>query len=233
MNHWTEEKLNWYIEAGTHSEYPRIFVPLIKERLLPGDTLLDIGSGPGLFALSLTPWVKAVYNIDSQALPLKYLQQKAREKNNASIFCLQGEWPEMELDLQVSASLSAFTSPAIMEAEKSLEKMISHTNRTIFFIAPASRGKFFYPTDKKSGPPPYEKTLKALEKMRLSFTHKLIDFDFGQPISSLQEGARFLSHQLTIPLSQALDHARSIVTSHPSGLYLPNPRRAAFIEIIL
>ncbi len=225
--------MDWYIQACTHSEYPRIFVPLIKERLLPEDTLLDIGSGPGLFALSLAPWIKALYNIDSQALPLKYLQQKAREKNYASIYCLQGEWPAMELDLQVSVSLSAFTSPAIMEDEKSLGKMISHTTRTIFFIAPASREKFFYPTDKKSGPLPYQETLRALEKMNLSFTPKLIDFDFGQPISSLQEGARFLSHQLAIPLSQALDHARDIATSHPSGLYLPNPRRAACIEICL
>lgn len=78
---WNKERIEKYEEATSLLNYPEI--PLkgfFQDIVRPNDTLLEIGSGPGVVSLYLAPLCKHLVAIDSDKVACDYLRNKAEEK---------------------------------------------------------------------------------------------------------------------------------------------------------
>ncbi len=229
---WNTDRLRWYLQAGKHSDYPRVFIEKIKPFLRPEDVLLDIGSGPGLFSRELVAHVKKVYNLEPDPLPRKYLEKVTG--NCEKIEILPGSWPEeFPEEIFADVTISAFSGSQVMSREESLKKICRHTCRHVFLIAPAGPKDFGSGLERATSPLPYRETEAALKKLDLIYQLELISFDFGQPVQDMEEATSFLSQQLRISPQMARNHASRIARPDGEGLYLPNLRRSALIRIDL
>ncbi|MEW6171696.1 MAG: class I SAM-dependent methyltransferase [Bacillota bacterium] len=105
---------------------------LAKGALHPGASVLDIGSGPGVYALLFAPYVRAVVSLDSSVKMCAILKEQAAERGITNITVINASWEEIEpatagwgerFDLTF-ASLT----PAVRDPE-SLMKMVAASCR--------------------------------------------------------------------------------------------------------
>ncbi len=95
---------------------------LFKEGLVCRESVvLDIGSGPGTFALPLARLVSHVFALDPASKMLDKLMEEARGKGLSNIIPLCIRWQETSFEREFDLVLASF-SPAIRSAE-SLMKM--------------------------------------------------------------------------------------------------------------
>ncbi|MTI94140.1 MAG: methyltransferase domain-containing protein [Firmicutes bacterium] len=235
MKQWTEESLAWYIEAGRRSQYPKAILDKLRPHLRSDDVLLDIGSGPGLYALALYQEIKEIYNLDSQGLALEFLRGQAKAMGANNIHIVEGVWPDADFQRSVDVVLAAFSSGQVMRDAASIRKMLALGPRMLVFVAPAKTGKKFFrdrsSRDNGDRRPAHQQTLDILTELGLTYSCEELDIDFGQPVANLEEAAAFLSEQLRIDALKARQHAEKIGFPTDYGWYLPNPRHTALIIV--
>lgn len=96
--------------------------------LRPGVRVLDIGAGPGNFALPLARVAAEVVAVEPAAAMLRILRERAAREGISNITCVQATWQEIDLDARgwrgsfdlVFASMSPGVQNAAM-----LEKMMA------------------------------------------------------------------------------------------------------------
>ncbi len=63
----------------------------------PQGTVVDVGAGPGVFALPLASRVKAVVAVDSSRVMLSILRRQARRLSLDNVTCVNASWEEAEV----------------------------------------------------------------------------------------------------------------------------------------
>lgn len=231
MRGWTEKNLRWYLQAGQWSQYPDGVLAKIIPRLRPHHTVLDIGCGPGLYALAIAPLVKQVLALDCSGMVLQTLGELAWKRNLPNIRCLEATWPQAEIPKPVDIVISAFSGPRVMNRRESLSKIMNLGAEIIYLVAPGQyRPPFAWPHHRETHTDA-DATLALLEEMGLAPAKQELLMDFGQPVMDWLEAGEFLSDFLRIPRDQALEHAKLIGKPHTQGIYLPNPRNIVLICI--
>ncbi len=231
MRGWSSKAIDWYLRAGKWSQYPSLILAEIIPQLKPQHRVLDIGCGPGLYALALAPLVKEVLALDHWGVVLGVLEEQARQRKLTNIRCLQGTWPDVRLETPVDIVLSAFSGSRVMNSRQSLTKIMSLGADTIYLVAPGTYQPPFAWPHHIGGHSDAGATLALLAQMDIAFTRQDLSLDFGQPVEGWAEAREFLGDFLRIPQAQALEHAKSIGRPHSQGLYLPNPRNVVLIKI--
>ena len=231
MRGWNSKTLDWYLQAGEHSQYPKRVLNEIVPHLKPEHIVLDIGCGPGLYALTIAPLVNRVLAMDRQALALEKLEALARQRGLKNIRCIVSDWPQAEMRDEVGIIISAFSSGQVMNSCDSIGRMLSLKPQGIFLVAPGEYTPPFGWSAATDSNPNFEDTTSLLTRMGLNYKVKQMSIDFGQPVRDLEEGAVFLSWFLNISDSTARKHLNTIATPHSHGLYLPNPRNVVLIQV--
>lgn len=233
---WTQRRISWYYRAGLHSQYPGKVLDIIKPYLKKEDELLDLGGGPGLFALKLSPLIRQYHCLDTHPLPLKALRKRAREQGQRNITTYKGFWPREHPGVQVDITMAAFTTGPMLQEKESLERMVTTSRRQLFLIVPGQVEKTTFHWPKRGRLPqnsPCTNTLQILKELKLTHELHLLDLDFGQPVHNKKEGLDFLVKQLKIPFKEARSHFFQIAQPYKGGYYLPNSRQTAVILVQL
>lgn len=231
MRGWDSKTINWYARAGKWSQYPSAILAEITPQLQRHHTVLDIGCGPGLYALALAPLVKEVLALDSKGIVLEALEKLAQHQNLTNIRCLQETWPDVKIETPVDIILSAFSGGQVMNSRHSLTSILKLGAGTVYLVAPGTYRPPFAWTQHREISAHASTTMDLLEQMDIAYTRQDLTIDFGQPVADWSEAEEFLSYFLRIPRPQALEHGRRIATPHRQGLYLPNPRNVVLIKI--
>lgn len=227
MRGWNEKSIEWYLRAGEYSQYPRLVLDEIIPHLEADMTVLDIGCGPGLYALALSPLVKKIYAMDRQKIVLDTLAGHSKASN---ISYLHEDWPNTTLRGPVDVIISAFGSGQTMNSKEGITAMLNLKPKLIFLVAPGDyTPPFGWHADKFSESA--DRTTDLLTELGLHYATQHLRIDFGQPVRDWEEASDFLSSFLRISPTQALEHAQNIAVQHPWGLYLPNPRNAVIIKV--
>ncbi|MBP2638008.1 MAG: Methyltransferase domain protein [Firmicutes bacterium] len=123
----------------TKQTHQKIIDNLICQRAFePGDTLLDIGCGPGTYALPLAAKGIVVTGLDTAGQMLTALQTKAEKAGLASmITSWQADWNELPSEPAYDVTFAA-KSPAINDYD-SLMKMTKVTRKTCCLIGFAGK----------------------------------------------------------------------------------------------
>ena len=232
MNSWCEQKIDWYLRAGEHSQYPSLILEEVLPWLKPEYTVLDIGCGPGVYSLTISPFVKQVLALDKDQHALNALAVQAEERHLNNISCLHQEWPQVNLGHKVDVVIGALGSGKIMTETKSLEVITTLGPQLAFLVAP---GKYLPPFGWKQHRPKSavtgKDTLSLLTQLGVNFNSKAISLDFGQPVKDMAEATEFLARFLKISPDLARGQAHSIARPHSHGLFLPNRRNLILIRL--
>lgn len=231
MRGWSKQSLDWYISAGQQSQYPREVLKSILPSLKPRDSVLDIGCGPGLFVLPIAPLVREVFALDRQHSALAVLRQQASLKALENITCILGDWPGDWPQQKVDVVISAFSGSQVMVRKDSLEKILLSAQREVWLAAPGTDTPPFQCTVPQGSHPNGQGTIALLRELGSKFSSQELTIDFGQPVSTPEEGSEFLSQFLNISPEQAKEHFAQVAQARPWGWYLPNPRNVILIHI--
>ncbi len=85
-------------------------------------SLLDVGAGPGRFALALAPKVARVVAVDPSPVMLSLLRREARRTDIDNVTTVEGRWEDVVVD-QADVVLCSYVLPLIEDAAGFLAKL--------------------------------------------------------------------------------------------------------------
>jgi SAM-dependent methyltransferase len=94
-------------------------------------TVLDVGAGPGRFALALAPRVARVVAVDSSATMIDLLAKGARRFGLANVEAVQGAWPDVDV-AAAQVSLCSYVLPLIADVGPFLRRLDAATTERAF-----------------------------------------------------------------------------------------------------
>jgi SAM-dependent methyltransferase len=103
---------------------------LARARRVTGSrtTVLDVGSGPGRFALALAPRAHEVVAVDVSPAMLAVLRRRARRLGITNVRTVAGSWEEVEVE-PADVTLCSYVVPVVEDAAPFLRKLDAVTNR--------------------------------------------------------------------------------------------------------
>ncbi|HSH23106.1 MAG TPA: class I SAM-dependent methyltransferase [Acidimicrobiales bacterium] len=115
--------------AGTAATDP--LTERVGSVLRPGDTLADVGCGPGRFSLALAPAVRRVVGIDPSPVMVSLLRREARRSGLDNVDTVTGRWQDVHIDA-VDVGLCSYVLPLIEDAGRFLSKLDATCRRHAF-----------------------------------------------------------------------------------------------------
>jgi SAM-dependent methyltransferase len=113
-----------------------------KMELASGDTVLDIGSGPGRLAIPIAKRVKSVTAIDPSRAMLVYLQENMEKGDVKNITCINKRWEDIELgvDIMPHDVVIASGSLVMFDIQEALAKIDAAARRYVYLFTSAGKG---------------------------------------------------------------------------------------------
>jgi len=114
--------------ARTHEDP---FVPIVRQALSPGSTLLDVGSGPGRHTLALVPDAAHITAVDPSAAMLGLLKQDLADGGIKNVTAVEAEWMQAEVEPADVVICSHVLYP-IADVVPFIAKLEAHARRRVF-----------------------------------------------------------------------------------------------------
>lgn len=234
MKTWSPKAIDWYMRAGECSDYPRLILDRILPQVRPTDAVLDIGCGPGVYALALAPYVQLVLALDRERQAVDSLAAQAASRGISNITCLHQTWPNYRLPSpKIDVAISALASGEIMTGQRSIMALVGLKPRLTFLVAPGQYlPPFGWEQHRQRSACHGGDTQNFLGQLGIRYTAEDINLDFGQPVKDMAEAVEFLAAFLKIPAADARQQARAIAKPHRLGLYLPSRRNLQLITLV-
>lgn len=128
----------------------------VLSRMSPDATLLDIGAGPGAWAMLLAQHIAQVTAVDCSPTMLDYLRENLLAAAVANVTVVEGAWPDVDVPVH-DFSLCAHAVYGVPDLPGFVERMMAVTRRTCFLVlraplaggitAEAARHLWGYPLD--------------------------------------------------------------------------------------
>lgn len=233
MIEWSEERIAWYYRATRESEYPRLMVEKIRPYLKPEAKVLDLGSGPGAFALALAPFCREVIALDQNREVLAALEAELRKRGITNVRVITGVWPLVETE-PVDVTVSAYTGESVVVELSGVEAILKKTREHVFLICPATNERSSLVAaerPERRWNSNFKDTLAALATLKVKAEVELHECDFSQPVFTREEAARFIAWQLDLSLKEAEKVAERRVCERKGRLYVPIKKKTALIHI--
>lgn len=200
---WSQREMDWYYRGLKNCNYPQNVIKFIEDFLDKEDTIIDIGTGIGTFALSLAKIVKKVIAVDYSKNMLSYLERLAAEENvESNIITKRGDWNKLYFssELSINSLITSYSGQEVVGNKYSLKKMQNLINDYIFLFVPGEREKHSFSSDilfEKIGRNQrehrcnYKDVEKLLNELEIDFQKKEFNYQFGQPFLDFEEAVSF------------------------------------------
>ena len=240
---WTDQQIENYYLGIKYSDYPSVIWEKIKPKIVGYTSLIDVGCGPGAFALKAAEegfYVQAV-DINHKNLEALNKQIEYLSLDRKRIKTIYGNWLEVKVE-KSDVVICAYSFGSDIGTRPGLKKILELTKKYAFCISPYSATQTDFMSKelyREAGIEPpsfngsYQDLLLLLADLNKWVSYEIIEYDFGFPLRSKNEidsCAVFLSEKLGIPsLKLVKKHLQSIVTVKNSFYWVPNPRKSVII----
>jgi len=241
---WDERKIDWYLRALARAEFPRALLPFLQPLLLPTDTVLDLGSGPGATTLLVAPLVKEVIAVDTSQLALETLHRLALSSGQRNIGTQNVSWRDVVpagpgTPLPADVVLAVYSSTPENVAD--VAALGALVRRWVILVVPENRARVEFGVHRLfrqlGCAPPWRRVVgrdvrRLLEQVGLRYGYGRQQARFDQPLSGIDEGVEFLMAYYGLDASCYLavkQFVAKALEERDGLLYLPNVRRMEVI----
>jgi SAM-dependent methyltransferase len=131
---WDSRAKRFASRMGVASAVGDPFYRRLRQATNRRSTVLDVGSGPGRFALSLAPHVAAVTAVDPSGGMLDLLRSQARTLHLDNVTCVHGRWQDAEV-APAEVAFSSYVVTLVADAAGFLRKLdASATDRAFLYL---------------------------------------------------------------------------------------------------
>ena len=168
-------------------------------------TVVDVGSGPGRFTLTLAPHVAAVTAVDPSGRMLDICRKQARAAGLSNVTCVQGRWEETEVPT-VDVAFSSYVLPLVADAPRFLTKLDAAAIERVFLYLGAYTAdaimdplwRHFHGTSRKPGPT-YLDAADVLRELGIVPDIEVAEVAVRTRFKSVADAARDYRDQLCLP----------------------------------
>lgn len=195
-------------------------------------TVLDVGAGPGRFALALAPHVAAVTAVDPSGAMLDICRRRARRDALSNVVCVHGRWEDVEVP-RADVAFCSYVLPLIADAPRFLTKLDAAAGRRAFLYLGAFSldavmdplWRHFHGRPRRPGPT-YLDALDVLRELGLAPDVEVVEVTSRTSFASVAAAARDYREQLLVPdTADARRELREILATwlvpRPGGLGPP------------
>ena len=238
---WTQEQINNYYLGIKYSDYPSVFWEKIQPQISGFTSFIDIGCGPGAFAIKASEAGLDVQAVDLNKKHLKALKIYIDKFNLKEVKIINGEWPDVDIR-RSDVSVCGYSLGGKIGTISGIEKILNNTNKLAFFIVPHDNEQTDFMSKDlykqlKIQPPQfggsYIDTLEIFDKLNENVTFEIIENDFGMPINNKNDIIKFteyLCDKLGIPDIELMkDNIEENIIVRNGLLWIPNLRKSAMI----
>lgn len=230
-----------YEDASKLLNYPEVPMKrFFEELILPEDTVLEIGSGPGVVSLYLASMCQQLIAVEDDQYACDHLQKRAAEKGIRNIDIFHGIWPNAGIKpADVTITLYVFK---VFNTVEKVRALLDSTKRAGLFMItqPGIKGGFPVPLSERIGLDlhnfsPYDDgshTATLLEKEGAKVRLETVKHEFGQPVQNLDEAATFMMRQLKLDkdyFPKVREVAEELVEMRGGRIYVPYERSNSVI----
>ena len=228
-------------KSGT-TENGRLEWIISKARISPEDTVLDVGSGPGVLTLPIARKAKHVTALDMSLVALRNIEEKAKKEGLSNINCINQKWEDIEPGKDVAQYDTIITSYALtmLDLKAALSKMNQIAKRAVYiFEAAGSKywhfqelwprlyGEKFVPS------PDYIYIVNVLYQMGIFANVETSEYELRQRFSTLDEAVQRWQEKLDITTPEAIgivrDYLSQTLKKEKGGLYLKDAQKMVAI----
>ncbi len=238
---WSDEQIQYYFNGIEWSEYPQKLWNVMQLQCGDCSTMLDIGSGPGAFALIGAASGLSAWAVDTKLKSLRALEKRAYELCLEGITTVAGSWPDVDVPA-CDLAVCSYSFGGEIGTRRGLAKILEKTNKVAFLVCPYSRFQTDFLSEtlyEEAGlePPAFEGSysdlLHTLAELGAHCSVQIVDYDFGFSLPEekcLEKAAQFLADKLGLPDRQKVRaHLERIVRRKNGMLWVPNPRKSALL----
>ena len=181
------------------------FLRRVRRSVGRRSTVLDVGSGPGRFALNLAPHVAEVVAVDPSAAMLRLLRRQARSRGLDNVRCVEGRWESVEVP-PADVAFSSYVLPLVEDAPRFLAKLTGAARRRAFVYLGAFSAdalfdplwRHFHGAPRKPGPT-YLDAVAVLREMGLEPAVEVVEVPSHTTFATVAEAVKEYRDHLVVP----------------------------------
>lgn len=167
--------------------------------------VLDVGAGPGRFALALAPRVARVVAVDSSAVMVDILTNRARRLKLANVEGVVGQWPAVDVE-PVDVTICSYVLPLIADAAAFLARLDAVTRKQVFLYLNAASldllwdpmWRHFHGTARKPAPT-YLDAVAVLGELGIAAGVEVVEIPTRTRYATLNAAVKSYREQLVLP----------------------------------
>lgn len=176
----------------------------------PATTVIDVGSGPGRFALNLAPHVRWVTAVDPSPEMLQILRKAAGERGVDNLGPVVGRWEDVEVE-PADVVFSSYVLPMIENAPRFLEKLHTTARRWAFLYLGAFSSdavvdplwRHFHGAPRRPGPS-YLDAVAVLHELGIEPATDVVEVPNRTRFATVEEAAHDYLDHLLLPDTRAV-----------------------------
>ena len=189
--------------TGTANRDP--FLARVRRVTGSRNTVLDVGAGPGRFALALAPRVAQVVAVDASPVMGSLLRSAARRQGSTNVITVTGRWEEVDVD-PADVVICSYVLPLIDDSARFLAKLDRHCRRHAFVYLSAFSGdafadpfwRHFHGKPRQPGPT-YLDALAVLAELGIKASVEVVEVPVRTRHKSVAAAARSYRESLMLP----------------------------------
>lgn len=204
--------------AGTAEADP--LLARVQSATGPETVVLDVGCGPGRFALALAPEVAQVVALDPSPAMLTLLRRQARREGLDNVTTVTGRWQDVEIE-PVDVALCSYVLPLIEDALGFLAKLDASCRHEAFVYLSAMSTdavvdpfwRHFHDAPRNPGPT-YLDALAVLAELGIDADVEVVELPVRTRFDSLGEAVRdYRDHLLLGDSPEVRKELRALLSS--------------------